>query len=308
MTLRIVFMGSPAFAVPTLRVCHELARIVAVVTQPDKPAGRGQKLHEPAVKLAAHELGLTVWQPRSVRTADFTDKLRALDADLAVVVAYGKILPRAILDACTRGCVNVHASLLPKYRGAAPIQWAIINGETQTGCTIMQLDEGMDTGPMLRKSTLAIGGEETAGELGARLATLGATLLGEVLRAADSAPLATEAQDPAQASLAPLLCKDDGRVDWTRAAPRVGALIRGVDPWPGATTQLGQDTLKMWGARVVAGRGVPGRVLGFDGEGLCVACADGAVVVSELQLPGKKRMPARALAAGHALNVGTQLG
>ena len=306
--MRVVFFGSPELAVPTLRVVLATQEVVAVVTQPDKPAGRGQKLVPPAVKAVAQAAGVPVLQPRSARAPDFLAALQALAPDVAVVVAYGKILPQAVLDVPRHGCLNVHGSLLPRWRGAAPIQWAIISGDTETGVTIMRLDAGMDTGPMLLWRQAAIGADETAGALAARLAAIGAELMVVALGRLAGGTLVETPQDGARATHAPLLTKEHGRIDWTRPADAVRNLVRGVDPWPGAFTTLAAAPLKVWGARRAEGAGASGQVLGVDPEGLVVACGTGAVALAELQLPGRRRMPARALVAGRPIPAGTRLG
>ncbi|MBI4511347.1 MAG: methionyl-tRNA formyltransferase [Deltaproteobacteria bacterium] len=306
--LRTVFMGSPEFAVPTLRAVMATTDLCAVVTQPDKPAGRGQKLLPPAVKAVAGEAGIPVLQPRSARAPEFLDSLKALQPDVAVVVAYGKILPQAVLDVPMHGCLNVHASLLPRYRGAAPIQWAIIRGEKETGVTIMRLDAGMDTGPMLISRVVPIADEDTAGTLSERLAKAGAELMVVALERLQVGGLVETPQDHAGATLAPLLSKEHGRIDWTKPAVELWNLVRGVDPWPGAYTLLGDELLKAWGAKVVKGSGEPGTVIDVDRDGLVVACGEGALALAELQLPGRKRMPARALVAGRPIPPGTRLG
>jgi methionyl-tRNA formyltransferase len=306
--VRIVFFGSPEFAVPTLEAVAARHQVVLAIAQPDKPAGRGMKLAAPAVKLVAERLGIPVAQPRSARTEEFAAQLRAVAPDVAVVVAYGKILPQAVLDIPRHGCLNVHGSLLPRYRGAAPIQWAVIRGEHETGITIMQLDAGMDTGPMLLTRVLPIGDDDTAGTLAPRLATMGAELMIEALEKLERGELTATPQEHAAATMAPMLEKSTGQVDWTRPAREVSCLIRGVDPWPGAYTQLGEDVLKLWTPKVVEGRGAPGTVLGADKTGLVVGCGDGALAIGELQLPGKKRLPAPALLAGRPIPAGTKLG
>jgi methionyl-tRNA formyltransferase len=314
--MRIVFMGSPDFAVPCLETLLGTDEIVAVVCQPDKPAGRGQKLTPPPVKERALAAGLRVMQPASVRKPPFLDELRALDPDLAVVVAYGKILPPEVLAAPRLGCINVHGSLLPKYRGAAPIQWAIIRGERETGITLMQMDAGMDTGPMLLERKLPIDEEITAGELFEKLAPLGAETLRDGLAMLKLGRLHPRPQDHAAATMAPMLTKETGRVDFSSGATAVRDLVRGCDPWPTAYTMLGGEVLKLFRARRVSGSGPPGVVLGADRDGLLVACgppdgSDGplnAVAFGELQLPGRKRMPAQALLAGRDIPAGTRLG
>jgi methionyl-tRNA formyltransferase len=306
--LRVVFMGSPDFAVPCLDAVLATEEVVAVVTQPDKPAGRGLGLSPSAVKVRALAAGVPVLQPTSVRKPPFLDELRALSPDVCVVVAYGKILPPDVLAAPKYGCLNVHASLLPKYRGAAPIQWAIIRGERETGVTLMQMDVGMDTGAMLGKRTLAIDEWVTAGQLHTRLAPLGAELLVEILAQLKAGTLAPEKQDDGAATMAPMLTKETGRVDFAAGARAVRDLVRGCDPWPTAYTLLGGEPLKLFRAKIVSGRGTPGVVIGADRDGLLVGCGDDAIAFAELQLPGKKRMPATALLAGRPMPVGTILG
>ncbi len=306
--LRVVFMGSPEFAVPCLEALLAAEEVVAVVTQPDKPSGRGLGLQPPPVKLRALAAGVPVLQPPSVRKPPFADELRALEPDVCVVVAYGKILPPEVLATPRHGCLNVHGSLLPKYRGAAPIQWAIIRGERETGVTLMQMDAGMDTGDMLGKRVLAIDEWVTAGQLHTRLAPLGAELLVEGLARLKEGTLERQKQDDAQATMAPMLTKDTGRIDFGAGARAVRDLTRGCDPWPTAWTLYGGEPLKLFRAKLISGRGTPGVVIGADRDGLLVGCGDDAVAFAELQLPGKKRMAATALLAGRPMPVGTQLG
>ena len=302
-------MGSPEFAVPCLRVVARRASVQAVICQPDKPAGRGLAPRPPAVKEAALALGVErVWQPASVRKPPFADELRALAPDLAVVVAYGKILPPEVLAIPRLGCVNVHASLLPRYRGAAPIQWAIIRGEQTTGVTLMQLDAGMDTGPMLAHAELLIPDTATAGSMHEQLAEVGARLLDERWDELITGRLPPVVQDEGSATHAPMLDKETGRIDFGKGARAVCDLVRGCDPWPGAFTMIGSDVLKVFTAQRVSGSGEAGVVLDLDRDGLVVGCGDSAVALGELQLPGRKRMPARALAQGRAMPRGTRLG
>jgi methionyl-tRNA formyltransferase len=321
-------MGSPEFAVPCLRALHGAHEIALVVSQPDKPAGRGGAIASPAVAVAAKELGVPVIQPKSARTGELERALRESGAELAAVVAYGKILPKAVLDALPRGCVNVHASLLPKYRGAAPVQWAVIDDERETGVCIMQLDEGMDTGPVLLERRTPIRDDETAGELLARLAPIGADALLEVLAQPVWHP---QPQDHARATHARMLTKADGAIDFSRPAREVAARMRGVDPWPGAQATLRGQTIKLFtrdgvevvnsgparspansgpypGTVLTASTGAPGTVLAIDDAGAHVACGTGAVIVRELQLPGRKRLAAAQVAAGRGLVVGDVLG
>jgi methionyl-tRNA formyltransferase len=302
--MNLVFMGSPEFAVPCLEALLEHHRVLAVVTQPDKPAGRGLGLQPPAVKLRAMKAGVPVLQPLSVRKPPFLDELRALAPDIVVVVAYGKILPVDVLRVPPKGCVNVHASLLPRYRGAAPIQWAIIRGEKETGVTLMQMDEGMDTGDMLSKKSILIDDQVTSGEMFGRLARLGAEVLIEGL----SRELVPEKQDHSAATMAPMLEKETGRVDFSAGARAVRDLVRGCDPWPTGHTFLDGELLKLYKPKVVSGSGEPGVVMGADRDGLIVACGADAVAFGELQLPGRKRLPAQALLAGRPIPPKTKLG
>lgn len=311
--MRVVFMGSPEFAVPALEALLAHHEVALVVTQPDKPAGRGGKLAAPPVKVVAERAGVPVDQPKSARAPDFAERLRATGAELGVVVAYGKILPRAVLEAFPRGCINIHGSLLPAYRGAAPIQWAVIDGHVLTGVTIMQLDEGMDTGPILLTRELAIGAEETAGELFARMAPLGAEALLTALEALATGILVPRPQPAEGASHARMLTKADGGIDFARPATAVSAHVRGVDPWPGAVAHLRGEPIKLFRARIIVeevpgvGAAEPGTVLAIDERGAIVACKDGAVALRELQLPARRRMAAREVAAGRAISVGDVL-
>jgi methionyl-tRNA formyltransferase len=306
-------MGSPGFAVPCLRALRDRHDVALVVSQPDKPAGRGGQLTAPAVKAAAQELGLPVIQPRSARTGELRDAMVATGAELAVVVAYGKILPKAVLDALPRGCINVHGSLLPKYRGAAPVQWAVIHGDAETGVSIMQLDEGMDTGPVYLERRVAIDPDETAGELLDRLAPIGAEALLEVIAALAAGMARAVPQDHAVASHAAMLAKTDGAIDFGQPAAAVAARVRGVDPWPGAYATLRGQQVKLFRARAVpadvgSAAAAPGTVLAIDAAGVRVACSDSAVVIRELQAAGRKRLAAAQFAAGRGIAVGDVLG
>lgn len=306
---KIVFMGAPEFAVPALRALHSRHDLRLVVTQPDRPKGRGRALAPPPVKVAALDLGLEVFQPEKLRRRSVRERIAAAGADLFVVAAYGKILSPRMLSVPPLGCVNVHASLLPRYRGAAPIHWAVIRGELQSGITIMQMDRGMDTGPMLAQQALDLTPGETAGSLHDRLAPLGANLLLETLDGLRRGVIEPRSQDHQQATLAPMLAKEDGRVDFSSAAAEVDCRVRGLDPWPGAFTTLDHKPLKLFASRATAGQGgAPGEVLGADQRGLLVACGEGALWIRELQLPGRRRMPADALLSGHPIDPGTRLG
>jgi methionyl-tRNA formyltransferase len=302
-------MGSPEFAVPTLELLLAREEVRAVVTQPDRPRGRGRALAPPPVKEVAVRAGVPIFQPLRLKdNAELLGALGALEPTFAIVVAYGRILPRPLLALPRRGCLNVHASILPALRGAAPIQWAIARGERETGVTIMRLDEGMDTGPIVLTRSETIREDDTAGSLGERLAVLGANALGEALDLARHGPLAETAQDQALATYAPMLSKEQGRVDFHEPARRVRDWIRGMDPWPGAWTTLAGTPLRLFGPRLISGRGEPGTVLGADRDGLLVACGEGAIGIGELQLPSRKRMLARALLSGQPIPAGTILG
>jgi methionyl-tRNA formyltransferase len=307
--LRLVFMGTPEFACPTLqRLIDRGEHVIAVVTQPDRPKGRGQQLAAPPVKLLAERHGIPVLQPVKVRAPEFIATVRELRPDLIVVVAFGQILPKALLDLPRHGCINVHASLLPSYRGAAPINWCIINGERETGVTTMQMDVGLDTGDMLLKKATPIGPDEDAQALHDRLAVVGAEALAETLDMLNAGRLSPEKQDDALSSYAQLLKKEDGLIDWEKEPRAICNLVRGLTPWPGAYTKLAGKTLKVCRCRLTDGSGTPGTVLRADRAGLVVAAGGGGVLIEELQLEGKKRLTARDFLAGYNINPGTILG
>lgn len=292
---------------PCLDALHQISEIAAVISQPDRPAGRGLTMRTPAVKKRASELGLEVWQPTKVRTDEFASRLRALDADVAVVVAYGRILPRAVLDAPRLGCVNVHASLLPRWRGAAPIQWAIARGDRVSGVTLMQMDEGMDTGAIIATESTPIRSTDDAESLGTRLSQMGAQLLKVQLPRYVSGEIAPTQQDESAATMAPLLTKDHGRIDWNRSAEAVHDHVRGMNPWPGAHTVLHGRRVKVHRtlASTLDPEGAPpGQVIALDADGILVACAEGTLEIQELQESGRKRVDARAFATGRRVSVG----
>jgi methionyl-tRNA formyltransferase len=303
--LRVLFYGTPAFALPAFEAVRGRHTIVAVVTQPDRPAHRGQRLTAPPVKQAARAAGLPVLQPARLRDPEWPERLRALGADVAVVVAFGQILPQAVLDAPARGSINVHASILPRYRGAAPIQWAIIRGETVTGITTFLMDAGMDTGPVLMTAQTPIGAEETAGELATRLAALGAEVIVDTLARLDS--LVPAPQDHAAATLAPRLKKTDGVLDWERPARALVDLVRGCNPWPGATTSAAGATLTVWRARAVGGAGVPGTLIPHE-RTLTVAAGEGAVLPLEVQPESRRTVAWNEFLRGARLAPGDRLG
>lgn len=306
--MRVVFFGSPEFAVPALRAVAEAHEVVAVVSQPDRPAGRGGRLHAPPVKAVADELSLPVLQPTKLRDGSVARQLTALAPDVFVVVAYGRILPPDLLAVPRLGPWNVHASLLPKLRGAAPIQWSIIRGQTETGVAVMRMEEGLDTGAVATVVREPIRQDDTASTLSARLAPLGARLIVATLPSIEDGSVILHIQDDAQATLAPPLSKVDGHLDFAEPAAAVSARARGVDPWPGATLLLRGETAKVFGPILLDGYGRPGEILGLRTEGLAVACGTGVIAFSEIQLPGRKRMPAKALLAGHPIPPGTLVG
>jgi methionyl-tRNA formyltransferase len=305
--MRLVFFGSPEFAVPSLQALAGVHDIALVLSQPDRPSGRGRALTAPPVKQTALQLGLPVEQPTKLKDPAVAERLAALQPDAFVVVAYGRILPPALLAIPRLGPWNVHGSLLPRYRGAAPIQWSVIHGERETGVCIMRMEEGLDTGPVAACRTTPIGDDDTAGTLAARLSRMGAQLLVETLPVIAAGQIALEVQDHARATLAPMLTKDDGLLDFGQPARLVSARARGVDPWPGAFAWLDEEPVKLFAPSVIAGQGEPGTVLGITGSGLGIACGEGAVAFAELQLPGRKRLPAAAVLAGRPITPGTRL-
>ena len=308
--MRVVFMGTPEFAVPSLKALLDAGYgVVGVFTQPDRPVGRGHKLAACPVKKLAVERGVPVYQFERLRNEEGLACLRALAPDIIVTAAFGQILSQALLDVPKMGTVNVHASLLPAYRGAAPINWCILNGETKTGVTTMLTDAGVDTGAMLLRRETDIGETETAAELSVRLSQLGAELLIETLKGYIAGEIAPTPQDERLASRQPMLKKEMGLIDWTRSAKEIACQARGLDPWPSAYTDYAGGTLKIYRARPAVGEGEPGTVLRSSAkEGLFVACGEGALEVLEMQAPGGKRMSARAYLAGKKIEPGTRFG
>jgi methionyl-tRNA formyltransferase len=296
--VRLIFLGTPAFAVPTLEAMARAGHdIPLAVTQPDRPRGRGQTPAAPPVKEAAIRLGIEVYQPERVRRPEAVERLRSIGPDAMIVVGYGQIIPRSVIDLAPLGIINVHASLLPKYRGAGPIQWSIVNGETRTGVTTMRIDAGLDTGDMLLKTETDIGAAENAIELGRRLSVMGADLLVETL--ARIREIVPEKQDPLQATYAPLLKKEDGLIDWSRPAAAIHNQVRGLQPWPGAYTTFRGQTLHIWKSRVVEKASL---------KPWAVACGQSGLELVEVQLEGRKRMSAADFANGQRLTENDKLG
>ena len=305
--MRIVFMGTPDFAVPSLQALIDAGHdVCAVYTQPDKPQGRKQILTAPPVKTLALEHDIPVFQPNTLKNEDEQARRRELAPEVIIVVAYGKLLPKAVLDIPPHGCINVHGSLLPRWRGAAPIQWAVIAGDEMAGVTTMQMAEGLDTGDMLLTYETKVGEKETAGELFDRLAQSGAELLTQTLVKLDE--ITPRPQDDAQSCYAHMLDKQMAVIDWSKSAHEIDCLIRGLNPWPIALTTLSGERLKVFAAEKAAGNGEPGTVLEADPKkGLTVACGEGALKLTEIQMVGGKRMKATDFLRGHAIEVGTKL-
>lgn len=298
--MRVVYMGTPQFAVPPLQTLAEAGHdIAAVITRTDKPAGRGRGIAAPPVKLFALERHLSLYQPKRVRDPEFIENLHRVAPDVIVVAAYGQILPKAILALPKHGCINIHASLLPSYRGAAPINWAIIRGDRETGITIMQMDEGMDTGNILMQESIPIGPDDTAGALTEKLSALGARMIAAALPLIVSGSLKPRSQDPAKASLAPLLKKEDGLIDWTLSAGELHNRVRGFTPWPGAFTFLDGDLVKILKTVTVPGSGKPGAITAEGGTRLLVGTGEGLLRIITIQPAGKKPMDASEFLRGH---------
>lgn len=306
--MRIIFMGTPEFAVPSLRaLCEHGYEVAGVFTQPDRPRGRGNRLTPSPVKEYALAQGIPVFQPEKIRR-DGVDDLRALSPDLCVTAAFGQILSQEILDIPPMGSVNVHASLLPRHRGSAPINWAILQGDRQAGVTTMMMARGIDTGDMLLKAATDILPGETAGELTLRLSEIGASLLLETLQGMMDGSVKPIPQDEAQMTYDPMLTKQMGVIDWTEPAEAIVNRIHGLNPWPGCSTAIQGGRLKLLRAKTACGSGAPGEILSADVKaGLVIACGSGAAEIVQLQAPGGKPMNARDYLRGHALAVGTVL-
>ncbi len=311
--LNIVFAGTPDFAAASLQALLDSPhRVIAVYTQPDRPAGRGRKLTPSPVKKLALEHGIEVRQPVSLKDADAQAELAALEPDLMVVVAYGLLLPKAVLETPRLGCINVHASLLPRWRGAAPIHRALLAGDAETGVTIMQMDEGLDTGDMLLKARCDIGAGESSGELHDRLATIGAGALIDSLEGIAGGTIVCESQDDSLATYAHKLAKQEGELDWRQPAQVLARQVRGLSPWPVAFTRLGGDNLRVWAAKALD-RGSnehPGTIVAADRDGIQVACGEGVLSLTQVQLPGGKALDAAAMlnARRDTFAIGTRLG
>ena len=307
--MKIIFMGTPDFAAASLEALidsrHE---IQAVVTQPDKPKGRKGELTPSPVKVIAKREGIKVYQPLKVRDEEFVKTLRAYNPDVMVVVAFGQIIPLSILKMPKYGCVNIHGSLLPKYRGAAPIQWAVLDGEKETGITTILMDEGIDTGDILLKKTIKIDTDETSGSLFDKLMALGAETILETLDELEKGSLTPTKQGESPTAYAKMLTKAMGLIDFTKSAKELDCFVRGMNPWPSAYTLLSGKTLKLWKVRAVDGSGKAGSVIDIDKESFTIACGEGAIDVLEVQLEGKKRMSAGDFLKGSTLNIGQELG
>jgi methionyl-tRNA formyltransferase len=308
-------MGTPDFAVPSLEALLDSGEnVVCVITQPDRPKGRGRKLTPPPIKELALQAGLPVLQPEKIKDEEFLAKLKGFNPDLIVLTAYGRILPDSLINLPPYGTINVHGSLLPKYRGAAPIQWALINGETETGVTIMQMDEGLDTGDILLAEKLPINPDDTAGSLFVKLAKLGGTALKKALKQLRTNKLTPIKQDDSLATHAPLLKKVDGLVDWSKSAQQISCLIRGLDPWPTTYTTLAGKRFRLFSPLVISqsdcqfSASGPGIVCQADHNGLVISTGSGYLLVREVQPEGSKRMGVDAYLRGHPIKSGTRLG
>ena len=309
--MKVIFMGTPDFSVGTLEALVEAGHeVVLAVTQPDKPKGRGKEMQFTPVKDCALKYNIPVYQPRRVREAECIEELRKYEADIMVVVAFGQILPKEILEMTKYGCVNVHASLLPKYRGAAPIQWSIIDGEEVTGVTTMQMNEGLDTGDMLLKVEIPIEEKETGGSLHDKLAAAGAKLCVETLVGLEAGTITAIPQGETTTSYAKMLDKQLGNIDWSKSAIEIERLIRGLSPWPSAYTDWNGKVMKIWDAKVVSDtiEGKVGSIVKVEKDAFLVQTGDGLLKVCELQIPGKKRMDAGAFLRGYQIKEGEMLG
>ena len=310
--MRVVFMGTPDFSVPTLqKLIDEKHEILAVVTQPDKAKGRSKAVQFTPVKELAVKYDIPVIQPVKIRNnEEFYNTMKELNPDVCVVVAFGQILPKEILELPKYGCVNVHGSLLPKYRGAAPIQWAVINGEKEAGVTTMQMDTGIDTGDMFKKAVIPVAEDETGGSLFDKLSNVGADLLIETLKDIEAGTAKAEKQNEEESSYVKMFTKEFGQIDFNQSAAKIECLVRGLNPWPSAYTSLHGKTLKIWRARVgdTKESQKPGTIIDVAKDSFTVMTGEGALKILEMQLEGKKRMPTDAFLRGYSISVGEQLG
>ena len=304
--MKVIFMGTPDFSVPTLQAVIDHHDVIAVVTQPDKPKGRGKAMAFPPVKEKAMEYGIPVYQPVKARDPEFVKILKDLAPDVIVVVAFGQILPKEILEIPKYGCINGHASILPMYRGAGPVQWVVINGEQETGITTMRMDEGLDTGDMIQKTEIVLDEKETGGSLHDKLADAGAKLCVETLKALEDGTAVFEKQGESPTAYARMLDKKLGAIDWTRPAVEIERLIRGLNPWPSAYTNWDGKVMKIWEADVEDSDNAlqPGTVCAVGKDFFTVQTGDGSLSVKELQIPGKKRMDAGAFLRGYQITEG----
>lgn len=298
----IIFMGTPDFAVPCLDKLHKNYNVTAVITQPDRPKGRGQHLAKSPVKIYAEAHNLPVYQPEKIKTPEFTAKLRQMQPDLIIVVAFGQILSQEILDIPQFGCINVHASLLPRWRGAAPIHWSIIGGDTVTGVTTMYMDAGLDTGDMILKAETPIAPDMTTAQLHDKLMMQGADLLIETIRSIENGTVSREKQDDTLSCYAKMLNNDNCRIDWTKSACDIHNLVRGLNSWPIAYTTLNGKKFKIWQTKIAdvdASGKIPGQIIGLTKKSIIVAAGSGAVELLEIQPPNKAKMPASSYINGH---------
>lgn len=307
--MKIVFMGTPDFAALALeRLIEAGHEITLVVTQPDKEKGRGKQIQKSDVKLVAEKYDLPVFQPVKIKTPESVEVLSKVEADIFVVAAFGQILSKEILDMPRFGCVNIHASLLPKYRGAAPIQWSIIDGEEKTGVTLQQMDVGLDTGDIIAVKEVVIESDETGGSLFDKLAIAGGELIVETLPLIESGSVIPVPQDDSKSTYAGKLSKDMGNIDWSKSAVEIDRLIRGCTPWPSGYTMLGGKTLKIWKARALEVEGQAGVICQVDKNHIIIGCGNGSLELSELQLEGKKRMTVHDFLLGYHMEIGDKLG
>lgn len=309
--MKVVYMGTPEFAVPCLEfLINSKHEVIGVFTQPDKPSGRGHKINITPVKAKALENNIPIFQPTTLKNEDIINEIKDLNPDLIVVVAYGQILPKEILQIPKFGCINVHASLLPKYRGAGPINWVIINGEEKTGITTMYMDIGLDTGDMILKEEIEIGSNETAGELHDRLMQLGAKVLGETINLLETDKIMSIPQNHSESSYAPMLNKDLGKIDWNKSAEEIKNLIRGTIPWPTAYTTYNSQVVKIWKSRVIESTKEykPGMILEVQKDCILVGTGKNILAIEEIQFSGKKRMGVKDYLVGNNIETNKNLG